>query len=409
MSPYQILMVASLVQREAKPAGLRQGGPGHLQPAAALTSKLEFDSTVNYSLDRQEVATTDADRAQATPWNTYAHRGLAGHADLLARVRTRWPPPSVPNRATGCTSSRSTCRARRCSPGTTSSTWPISSWPSATVSSTARGETAREGRRSWVRRSRIPSHRSCTWPPTARWACTTGPTSASSARAERIARRGRRFRAGVGRRVGDDARQVRRAAVRRRAHRARANWSVRPTPWCAPRPAGAPTTPTSTGSPARSGTASGPRSCAGPAAPHRRPSWGWPNSASPTSPSSPAIRDKAARLVDLGARLAVATPVLRPRQRRAGRPRWPPPRCWSARSRPTSPPVRRQRSPRSPVLLDAIYDPWPTPLAAAVAAAGGRVISGAADAAAPGLRTGRAIHRAARSARGDGALWRRCG
>lgn len=29
-----------------------------------------------------------------------------------------------------------------------------------------------------------------------------------------------------------------------------------------------------------------------------------------------------------------------------------------------------------PVLLDAIYDPWPTPLAAAVAAAGGTVISG---------------------------------
>jgi shikimate dehydrogenase len=31
---------------------------------------------------------------------------------------------------------------------------------------------------------------------------------------------------------------------------------------------------------------------------------------------------------------------------------------------------------RTPVLLDAIYDPWPTPLAAAVEAAGGRVISG---------------------------------
>ncbi|MDI3315122.1 MAG: shikimate dehydrogenase [Mycobacterium sp.] len=29
-----------------------------------------------------------------------------------------------------------------------------------------------------------------------------------------------------------------------------------------------------------------------------------------------------------------------------------------------------------PVLLDAVYDPWPTPLAAAVGAAGGRVISG---------------------------------
>jgi shikimate dehydrogenase len=30
----------------------------------------------------------------------------------------------------------------------------------------------------------------------------------------------------------------------------------------------------------------------------------------------------------------------------------------------------------TPVLLDAIYDPWPTPLASAVQAAGGRVISG---------------------------------
>ena len=30
----------------------------------------------------------------------------------------------------------------------------------------------------------------------------------------------------------------------------------------------------------------------------------------------------------------------------------------------------------APLLLDAIYDPWPTPLAAAVIAAGGRVISG---------------------------------
>ena len=30
----------------------------------------------------------------------------------------------------------------------------------------------------------------------------------------------------------------------------------------------------------------------------------------------------------------------------------------------------------APVLLDAIYDPWPTPLAAAVTAAGGRVING---------------------------------
>lgn len=77
MSPYQILTVASLVQREAKPQDFdkvarviynRLIAPDH--------RRLEFDSTVNYSLDRQEVATTDADRARSTPWNTYVREGL---------------------------------------------------------------------------------------------------------------------------------------------------------------------------------------------------------------------------------------------------------------------------------------------------------------------------------------------
>ncbi len=77
MSPYQILTVASLVQRESKPQDFdkvarviynRLMTPDH--------RRLEFDSTVNYSLDRQEVATTDADRARSTPWNTYVREGL---------------------------------------------------------------------------------------------------------------------------------------------------------------------------------------------------------------------------------------------------------------------------------------------------------------------------------------------
>ena len=75
MSPYQILIVASLVQRESQARRLREGGAGDLQPAAG-PQKLEFDSTVNYPLDRQEVATTDADRSRDTPWNTYFHEGL---------------------------------------------------------------------------------------------------------------------------------------------------------------------------------------------------------------------------------------------------------------------------------------------------------------------------------------------
>jgi len=77
LSPYQILTVASLVQREAKPQDFakvarviynRLAEPEH--------NRLEFDSTVNYPLDRQEVATTDGDRAQNTPWNTYVREGL---------------------------------------------------------------------------------------------------------------------------------------------------------------------------------------------------------------------------------------------------------------------------------------------------------------------------------------------
>ncbi|WP_396916843.1 endolytic transglycosylase MltG [Mycolicibacterium sp.] len=75
MSPYQILTVASLVQRESKPQDFAKVARV-IYNRLAEHRKLEFDSTVNYSLDRQEVATTDADRAKPTPWNTYAKEGL---------------------------------------------------------------------------------------------------------------------------------------------------------------------------------------------------------------------------------------------------------------------------------------------------------------------------------------------
>ncbi|WP_026356437.1 endolytic transglycosylase MltG [Mycobacterium sp. 141] len=75
MSPYQILTVGSLVQREAKPQDFAKVGRV-IYNRLAEHRKLEFDSTVNYSLDRQEVATTDVDRAKATPWNSYVREGL---------------------------------------------------------------------------------------------------------------------------------------------------------------------------------------------------------------------------------------------------------------------------------------------------------------------------------------------
>jgi len=75
MSPYQILIVGSLVQRESKPDDFAKVARV-IYNRLHENRTLEFDSTVNYALDRIEVATTDGDRAQNTPWNTYVRPGL---------------------------------------------------------------------------------------------------------------------------------------------------------------------------------------------------------------------------------------------------------------------------------------------------------------------------------------------
>jgi UPF0755 protein len=75
MSPYQILVVGSLVQRESTPEDFGKVARV-IYNRLAENRTLEFDSTVNYPLDRIEVATTDGDRAQNTDWNTYVRPGL---------------------------------------------------------------------------------------------------------------------------------------------------------------------------------------------------------------------------------------------------------------------------------------------------------------------------------------------
>jgi UPF0755 protein len=79
LSPYDILVVASLVQQEAKSQDFPKVAQVIYNRLQAHHT-LEFDSTVNYPLDRREVATTDADRAQKTPWNTYVSQGLPATA-----------------------------------------------------------------------------------------------------------------------------------------------------------------------------------------------------------------------------------------------------------------------------------------------------------------------------------------
>jgi UPF0755 protein len=79
LSPYDILVVGSLVQQEANSQDFAKVARviyNRLQNRHTL----EFDSSVNYPLDRREVATSDADRAQRTPWNTYVSQGLPATA-----------------------------------------------------------------------------------------------------------------------------------------------------------------------------------------------------------------------------------------------------------------------------------------------------------------------------------------
>nr|WP_239001829.1 MULTISPECIES: endolytic transglycosylase MltG [unclassified Mycobacteroides] len=75
LSPYEVVVVASLLQREAKPRDFAKVARV-VYNRLAVHQKLEFDSTVNYPLDRQEIATTDDDRGRKTLWNTYVSQGL---------------------------------------------------------------------------------------------------------------------------------------------------------------------------------------------------------------------------------------------------------------------------------------------------------------------------------------------
>jgi UPF0755 protein len=98
LSPYRLLVAASLVEREALPPDMSKVARVIINRLAAH-QRLEFDSTVNYSLDSIEVATTSADRARVTPWNTYAMEGLPAtpiSSPSLAALKAAESPPAGP-------------------------------------------------------------------------------------------------------------------------------------------------------------------------------------------------------------------------------------------------------------------------------------------------------------------------
>jgi UPF0755 protein len=75
MTPYQTLIIASIIEREAVKADF-----GKLSRVIynrlAINMRLQMDSTVNYVLDRPTLATNDGDREKAGAYNTYKNTGL---------------------------------------------------------------------------------------------------------------------------------------------------------------------------------------------------------------------------------------------------------------------------------------------------------------------------------------------
>ncbi|WJZ02800.1 putative aminodeoxychorismate lyase [Corynebacterium freiburgense] len=75
LNPYELLSAASLIEREAPKNDFDKVARVILN-RLRKPMRLEFDSTVNYDVTEQEIATTDEDRLKVTPWNTYAKDGL---------------------------------------------------------------------------------------------------------------------------------------------------------------------------------------------------------------------------------------------------------------------------------------------------------------------------------------------
>jgi UPF0755 protein len=97
-SPYEVLVIASMIEREAiQPDFGRVSRVIYNRLADGI--QLQLDSTINYPLDRQQVRTSDADRARPGPYNTYLNRGLPASpigAPSTAAVEAATSPEAGP-------------------------------------------------------------------------------------------------------------------------------------------------------------------------------------------------------------------------------------------------------------------------------------------------------------------------
>lgn len=75
LGPYETLIIASIIEKEAIASDFGQVSRVIYNRLAA-PMPLQMDSTINYPLDRQQITTSDADRARPGPYNTYVAPGL---------------------------------------------------------------------------------------------------------------------------------------------------------------------------------------------------------------------------------------------------------------------------------------------------------------------------------------------
>lgn len=72
----RILTIASIIEAEARRDEDRPKVARVLENRVADGMPLQLDSTVSYGVKRRNLTTTDAERADDNPWNTYKHAGL---------------------------------------------------------------------------------------------------------------------------------------------------------------------------------------------------------------------------------------------------------------------------------------------------------------------------------------------
>ncbi|QNK79581.1 endolytic transglycosylase MltG [Nakamurella sp. PAMC28650] len=74
-SPYDVAIVASLIEREGNSTSMTKVARVTYN-RLAISMRLQFDSTVDYALGKSQVSTTSAERENPSPYNTYLRAGL---------------------------------------------------------------------------------------------------------------------------------------------------------------------------------------------------------------------------------------------------------------------------------------------------------------------------------------------